>query len=85
MNQHGPIIQSDYDQCLRIDPICLWKFDKMLRIVSIFFIFFEFSSNINLMSFFVKHVDTNFVNFMIMVGKKNLLIAIYSFFIEYTY
>lgn len=35
--------------------------------------------------FFVKHVDTNFVNFMIMVGKKNLLIAIYSFFIEYTY
>lgn len=30
--------------------------------------------------FFVKHVDTNFVNFMIMVGKKNLLIAIYSFF-----
>lgn len=37
------------------------------------------------MSFFVKHVDTNFVNFMIMVGKKNLLIAIYSLFIEYTY
>lgn len=27
MNQHGPIIQSDYDQCLRIDSRCLWKFD----------------------------------------------------------